>query len=163
FLDALGRTAYTVEFTNGGQSPLVGVSYYRTVTSQYDPAGNLRVLTQPNGAQTSYAYDALHRQTTMNDPDLGGWRYTYDANGNVPSSTDPRTGVVFAGYDGLNRPLWRNTQDSSGGAYVSYSYDSTAGGNKGVGRLTGESFTGGSSSHPLSGSYGFTYDGRGQL
>ncbi len=71
--------------------------------------------------------------------------------------------MVYANYDGLNRQLWRNTSDTASGAYVSYSYDSTAGGNKGIGRLTGGSFSGGTTAHPLSGSYGFTYDARGQL
>src|SRR5262249_48775865 len=44
------------------------------------------------------------------------------------------------------------------GAYDTYSYDSTAGGNAGVGRLTGETFAAGA----LSGSYAYVYDGRGQ-
>ena len=42
---------------------------------------------------------------------------------------------------------------------VSYTY--AASGNKGVGRLTGETFTGGACS-PLSGSYSYTYDSRGR-
>jgi hypothetical protein len=70
-------------------------------------------------------------------------------------------GIVYASYDALDRAVWRNTSNSPTGASVTYSYDSTAGGNQGIGRLTGESFTGGPS-HSLSGSYADTYDGRGQ-
>jgi YD repeat-containing protein len=62
------------------------------------------------------------------------------------------------GYDGLDRPIRRNTSNSQSGAYQTFSYDSTAGGNVGIGRLTSESFTNGS----LSGGSTYTYDGRGR-
>jgi len=68
-------------------------------------------------------------------------------------------GTIYAGYDGLNRQVWRNATNSSIGAYVIYSYDDTTGGNKGVGRRTGETFSGSVGS----GSYTYTYDGRGQV
>ena len=106
-------------------------------------------------------YDALGRATSQNDPDSGTSTATYDPNGNVTQTVDARgsAGTVYAGYDGLNRPLWHNSTNSPTGAWVSYSYDSTANGNNGVGQLTGESFTGSGS---LSGSYAYTYDARGQ-
>src|SRR5581483_2241484 len=165
--DANGKIAYNLAFTGSGQTPLAsGVSWYATTANQYDPTGTLRVITQPTGAQTTYTYDRLGRKTGMADPDLGTWSYTYDANGNLTSSTDPRGsgggGVVYSAYDGLNRQLWRSTASDGSSPYASYTYDSTAGGNFGVGRLTGESFTGGGSGHPLSGSYAYTYDTRGQ-
>ena len=99
----------------------------------------------------------------MNDPDLGSFTYTYDADGNMTESVDPRgsAGTIYAGYDGLDRQLWRNTTNSATGAYVTYSYDSTSGGNDGVGRLTGETFNAGSSFGV--GSYSYTYGARGQV
>ena len=97
----------------------------------------------------------------MSDPDLGSHSFSYDPNGNLVQSVDARgaAGTVFIGYDGLNRPVWHNTQNSASGAYTTFSYDGTAAGNQGVGRLTGETFANGS----LSGSYGFTYDARGRV
>jgi RHS repeat-associated protein len=67
-------------------------------------------------------------------------------------------GTIFMGYDGLDRPIWRNTSNSPTGAYDTYSYDSTANGSAGLGRLTSETFATGS----LSGGYAYSYDGRGQ-
>jgi RHS repeat-associated protein len=96
----------------------------------------------------------------MSDPDRSSESYQYDANGNVIQTTDARgaSGTIYAGYDGLNRQVWRNTSNSPTGAYVTFSYDSTTGGNYGVGRLTGETFSGALGS----GSYSNTYDLRGQ-
>ncbi len=98
-------------------------------------------------------------------PDRGNESYSYDANGNVTQTVDARgaSGTFYAGYDGLNRQMWRNTSDTSSGAYVTYSYDSTTGGNDGVGRLTGESFNGGAGGAALGhGQYSYAYDARGQ-
>jgi RHS repeat-associated protein len=79
-------------------------------------------------------------------------------SGSAPSSG----GIVYAGYDGLDRQLWRNTTNSPTGAYASYSYDQTTGHGSGIGRLTTESFTGGTTAQPLHGSYSYTYDTRGR-
>ncbi len=78
----------------------------------------------------------------------------------MTQTTDARgsSGTIYAGYDGLNRQVWRNTSNSPTDAYTTYSYDSTSGGNQGVGRLTGETFSGALGS----GSYSYTYDARGQ-
>src|SRR5699024_9256956 len=106
--------------------------------------------------------DAAGRQTGLSDPDRGTESYAYDANGNVLQTTDARHASVYAGYDGLNRQRWRNTTNSPTGAYVTYGYDSTSGGNDGIGRLTSESFFSPMDSS-LTGSYSYTYDARGQV
>src|SRR5262249_41832328 len=110
--------------------------------------------------QTTFGYDMAGRKTSMSDPDLGAQTYAYDQDGNLTQSVDARggSGTIFMGYDGLDRPIWRNTTNSPTGAYDTYTYDSTAGGNVGVGRLTSETFSAGT----LSGSYAYVYDGRGQ-
>ncbi len=71
-------------------------------------------------------------------------------------------GVVYAGYDGLNRQFWRNTTNSPTGAYATYTYDQTTGHGAGIGHLTTEGFTGGTTAQPLHGSYSYTYDTRGE-
>jgi YD repeat-containing protein len=153
----LGKTNYTQTYTGISGS----YTLYATTTYTYDAAGNLLSTKSPDGSMTSAVYDGLGHATSKSDPDRGTTTYTYDPNGNITESVDAResVGTVYTGYDGLNRPLWSNSTNSSSGAWVSYSYDSTANGNDGIGRVTSESFTG---TDGLSGSYAYTYDGRGQ-
>ena len=82
----------------------------------------------------------------------------------MTATSDARgsSGTIDAGYDGLNRQLWRNTSNSPTGAYVTYGYDATASAG-GVGRLTSETFANTNAGGSLSGSYAYTYDGRGQV
>src|SRR3981081_4464209 len=100
------------------------------------------------------------RRPGRSDPDRGAESFAYDPDGNVVQSVDARgaAGTVFIGYDGVNRPPWHNPQKSPTRAYYNYQHANTAGGNPGVGRLTGEAFSGRS----LSGSYQYTYDSRGR-
>ncbi|HEY4027422.1 MAG TPA: RHS repeat-associated core domain-containing protein [Candidatus Dormibacteraeota bacterium] len=160
-VDALGRTDYEQRYTGSGTA---SYAVYATTRYTYDFAGNLVQILQPNGStSTSIQYDMAGRKTGMTDPDRGTESYSYDANGNLVQSVDARgaAGTVFIGYDGLDRPLWHNTTNSPSGAYRTFSYDSTAGGNAGVGRLTGETFSG-APANTLSGGYGFVYDARGR-
>jgi RHS repeat-associated protein len=156
-IGGLGKTNYTQSYTGTSGS----YALYATTTYTYDAAENLLSTKSPDGSTTTSVYDDLGHVSSLTDPDSGTTTYTYDPNGNLTKSVDARgsAGTVYTGYDGLNRPLWDNSTNSSTGAWVTYTYDSTVSGNDGVGQLTGETFTG---SGGLSGSYAFTYDGRGQ-
>jgi RHS repeat-associated protein len=159
--DALGRETYAQRYTgnSGGTYAL-----YVTTKYTYDFNGNLTKILHPDGTTTTtFTFDAASRKTGMTDPDRGNETYTYDANGNLTQSVDARgsAGTVYAGYDGLDRMLWRNSSNSPTGAYDTFTYDSTAGGNVGAGRLTSATFVGGPN-NTLSGSYAYTYDQRGQ-
>ncbi len=160
YSDAWGRLSYSQRYTgnSGGTYAL-----YATTKTKYDANGKPILITHPDGTTTTaFTFDNAGFQLNLTDPDRGGETYSYDQNGNVTQTVDARgaSGTVYAGYDGLNRQLWRNSTNGPTGAYVTYSYDSTAGGNKGVGRLTGETFNAGASLG--SGSYSYTYDARGQ-
>ncbi len=159
--DGFGRTIY--DQRDSGNSPGT-YAVYGTVKNTYDYNGSLTQVLHPNGSSTTtYSYDAAGRLTAMSDPDRGSETYSYDANGNHTQMQDARGQNTYVGYDGLNRPLWHNTANSATNAYATWSYDSTAGGNNGVGRLTGETFNGGPGSSNLgAGSYSYTYDTRGQ-
>jgi RHS repeat-associated protein len=157
-LDGLGRKAYVQRYTGNSGSTY---ALYATAKYTYDFVGNLVKIVQPDGSTTTtFGYDMAGRKASISDPDLGQQTYTYDQDGNLTESVDARggSGTIFMGYDGLDRPIWRNTSNSPTGAYDTYSYDSTAGGNVGIGRLTGETFATGS----LSGGETYTYDPRGQ-
>jgi RHS repeat-associated protein len=103
-------------------------STIRTITSEFDSAGNLLRTADPD-AVLSYTYDGLNRMTTAttNYPGTNVAPFTlfyaYDSNGNVTSVTD-NTGVVVAStYDNRNR---LDTRTWSGGgidaASVKYTY-----------------------------------------
>jgi RHS repeat-associated protein len=160
-IDALGRKNYNQRYTGNSTATY---AVYATTKYTYDYDGNLTRILHPDGTTTtSFAYDLAGRKTGMTDPDIGTTSYSYDADGNVTQSVDARgaAGTVYVGYDGLDRAIWRNTTNSPSGAYEAFTYDSTASGNQGVGRLTGETFTGGPN-NTLSGSYSYVYDIRGQ-
>ncbi len=157
--DSWGRLTYSQSYT-GNTTATYAV--YGTTKSKYNANGNVVKITHPDGATTTtFTYNAVGRKTGMTDADRASETYTYDQNGNLTKTVDARgaAGTIFAAYDGLNRLKWRNTTNSATGAYVTRTYDSITGGNKGIGRLTSETFSGGSDS----GSYSFTYDARGQV
>src|SRR5262249_41734156 len=104
----------------------------RTTTTLYDAVGNVLSVSRPKEADlldnkgqltnnplhvtTTFAYDALNRQTAMTEAVTTALKRTtatsYDANGNVLSVTKPLTydnasnqafAVTSYGYDLLNR------------------------------------------------------------
>jgi RHS repeat-associated protein len=162
YTDALGRVAYQLRTTGANQQPAgTGINPYALTSYTYDANGNRRTITDAGGHTLSFTYDALGRQTGMSDPDRGSETYTYDPNGNQTQTVDARgaSGTVYLGYDGLNRALYRNTTIGPTGAYVTNSYDSTAGGNQGKGRRTGQTFSGTLGS----GTHSYVFDARGEL
>jgi RHS repeat-associated protein len=159
--DALGRTQYVQRYTGNSSSTY---ALYATAKYTYDFVGELTQILQPDGStKTTYQYDMAGRKTATTDADLGSQTYTYDQDGNLTESVDARgaSGTVFTGYDGLDRPIWKNTTNSPTGAFGTYAFDSTAGGNVGVGRLTSETFAE-APGNGLTGTYAYVYDARGR-
>jgi RHS repeat-associated protein len=160
-IDSFGRTDFEQRYTGNSGS---NYALYATSKYTYDYAGDLTQILEPDGtSKIIYGYDMAGRKTRMTDPDRGSETYGYDQDGNLTQSTDARgaAGTVYAGFDGIDRPSWRNTSNGLSGAYDTYSYDSTANGNVGIGRLTGETFSG-APNNSLTGIYTFTYDVRGE-
>jgi YD repeat-containing protein len=89
----------------------------------------------------------------------GSYAPVYDARGQETSRS------LTVGSQGCpvqsSFELWRNSTNSPTGAFAISSYDSTASGNQGIGRLTSETFSGGPN-NSLTGSYAHVYDARGQ-
>jgi RHS repeat-associated protein len=162
YADGLGSAAYEQSYTG---TTTATYSLYATTSYGYDANGNLVETVRPDSKTIIATYDQAGRQLTLNDPDRGNETYIYDANGNVTQTIDARgsSGTIYAGYDGLNREIWRNTANSASGAYLTYSYDSTASGNFGVGRMTSETFSNSNVGGSLSGSYSTLYSARGQV
>ncbi len=171
--DAWGRAIYDQAYTGGSAG---SYALYTTTKTTYDTAGRVISVLEPDGVATAtYSYDTAGRLLASNDPDRGYEYYCYDANGNQTLHADARSsggtycsptnnaGTTYIGYDQLNRPIWRSTTNNQTRAYATWAYDSTTGGNLGIGRLTSESFLGGAGGTALGhGQYTYTYDARGQ-
>jgi RHS repeat-associated protein len=73
-----------------------------------DPRGNLSGA-NPNDFKTSFAYDALNRQTTVTLPPVDGQTHTlkteYDAAGNVVATIDQLQRRTEYQFDGANRQI----------------------------------------------------------
>ncbi|QJP07787.1 RHS repeat protein [Pseudomonas multiresinivorans] len=120
----------------------------------YDTQGNLTQVIDPRSVTTRYEYDGLGNQTKLISPDSGTSTFEYDAAGNVTKQTDARGVVVTFSYDALNRLIARH-YPATPALDATYSYDATANGNFGIGRLT--------AIQDGSGTLAYRYDARGNL
>ncbi len=138
--DALNRLAQNTD-------PLNGVTTY-----EYDGQDNLTRVQDPRGVITQYQYDGLGNLTKQISPDTGTSTFEHDAAGNVTKKTDARGVVTTYTYDALNR-VTAKRYPTNPELDVTYAYDMTAEGNKGIGRMT--------ALMDSSGLIGFMYDERG--
>jgi RHS repeat-associated protein len=136
---------------------LAGAPGGQAVTSYtYDVQDSLASVTDPNGNTTRYQYDDFRRLARQDSPVTGSTAYQYDPAGNLIASTDARGAVTTRTYDAANRTLSATSQLAGTPAEtVTYTYDASAAGNYGKGRLA-------SMTDP-SGSTAYTYERRGLL
>jgi RHS repeat-associated protein len=132
FYDAFQRLVKVEELNASHQ-------LYAATEYSYDVLGNLVEVVDNDDNTTSMTYDWLSRKTEMSDPDMGTWSYGYDYNGNLTSQTDALNRTITLSYDGINRLTGKTYPQGSGMTNVTYSYDSTTGGNYGKGLRTGMS------------------------
>ena len=118
----------------------------------YDGLDNVTSVTDPRLHATTYTVNGFGFVTSVVSPDTGTTTYTYDLAGNVLSRKDARAIVTNYTYDALDRPLTRS-YPSAPAENVTFGYDSTLNGNKGIGRLT--------SLTDAAGTATFTYDAYG--
>jgi RHS repeat-associated protein len=120
-VDAKGRT---VKVWNADNAPTFNPSTSTfdlnstTASIEYklDGFGRMRETLLRGQTQTITAtYDALGRQTSLDDPDKGGWTYINNALGQVVSQTDAKGNVTTATFDRLARPLTRITAEAASG------------------------------------------------
>jgi len=131
--DLLNRLTKTID-PNGGETAFT-----------YDKMKNIDRVTDPENKQTQYTYNSFGETIKIVSPDTGTTTFIYDTAGNLLKRTDARGVVVTFTYDALNRPLTQSYSDTS--ENIVYSYDDTASGNKGVGRLTSVTDQTGSTSY----------------
>ena len=121
--DSLNRVKQVTDALNG------------VTKTGYDLRDNITSATDPRLHVTTYAVNGFGFVTSTVSPDRGTTSFTYDLAGNVKSRTDARKIVTNYTYDALDRPLTR-AFPSATTDNVTFGYDSTTGGNYGVGRLT---------------------------
>ena len=165
-VDAFGRLVTTRQYSGAyakdPPAPGWNDAAYATATYTYNVRDQLETVIGPDGAVTDPTYNLLGQKTQMIDPDLGTWTYAYDAAGNLVRQTDARGQTICFFYDGLNRLTGKTYQITTAcptsqppTTAVSYTYDSTADGNKGVARRTGMI--------DQSGNTSWVYDARGRV
>jgi RHS repeat-associated protein/uncharacterized repeat protein (TIGR01451 family) len=135
--DSFGRLVQVQEYTGTSSYTL-----YATTNYGYDERDLITSVTDAAYNSTSISYDAFGRKTSMTDPDMGAWGYQYDVFGNMHIQTDARGCTVTVAYDAINRPTGKTYAGAGACAStpaVTYSYDSTTGGNQGIGHRTGMS------------------------
>lgn len=128
--------------------------YLSDVLFSYDSRDRIETVTDQRGLITTYTYDVFDNLVSQDSPDTGVTTFDYDNAGNRIQQTDARGVIANYSYDDLNR-LTSVSYPASPTENVTYTYDSAAGGNYGVGRLTGIT--------DESGQTGLVYDHRGNL
>ncbi len=109
---------------------------------KHDSQGRIEEVTDQRGLVTRYQYDAYGNVVQQESPDTGITTFSYDNANNLISRTDANNNTANYTYDALNR-LLSESYPSSPENNITYSYDNTAGGNKGIGHLTSISSTSG--------------------
>ncbi|MFA6445372.1 MAG: RHS repeat-associated core domain-containing protein, partial [Sterolibacterium sp.] len=136
------------------------------LTYEYDASGNMALMRDANGSETSFIYDARNRLAEKRYADGKTWQFTHDAAGNLKSRKDAVNRTTNYQYNNFSRVS--NIAYPNDPA-VSFAYDN-------AGRLTGMTDATGTSTwtsdawnrttastQPLTGrSLTFTYNARGQ-
>ncbi|WP_348637297.1 RHS repeat-associated core domain-containing protein [Caulobacter sp. NIBR1757] len=176
-LQSIGAGSQTTAFAYDKLSNLTQITDARgkIYGSSFDPLNRLITTTNPDsqtneqtfngqddltafedgrGLVTSRKVDGFGRTIQETSPDRGTLTYWYDNRDNVTKIVDGDGVETVFTYDDADRRLSASFTGASG-ENVTYGYDSTSGGNKGVGRLTSVDDEPGSSA--------FTYDAQGRL
>jgi RHS repeat-associated protein len=140
--DALDRLVSTTNAING------------VTTTTYNALDQVTAVSDQRALTTGYVSNGFGFAIQTSSPDTGITVRQVDPAGNVTQSTDARGVVVNMTYDALGRMLTR-TYPSSPAENVSFTYDSTSAGNRGIGRQTGMT--------DETGSTAWKYDHRGNL
>lgn len=120
----------------------------------YDADDRIKTVSDQRGFTTTYNYNTYDDLTSLISPDTGTTTYQYDNAGNMTQRTDARGVVTTYTYDAINR-VTAVVYPAHTAENVTYTYDSTSGGNKGKGRLTSYSNDGGATT--------IKYDERGNI
>ncbi|MDD2273238.1 MAG: DUF6531 domain-containing protein [Desulfuromonadaceae bacterium] len=123
---ASGTTDESVTtYTYGRYKELVTTTSYGAITTyEYDDAGNLNRITDPNDNITTMTYDGAGNLTSRTVPLIGTTTYAgHDWKGNPKAITDPNQTVTTNTYDTAGRILTTTTDNAA----TTYTYVTTGG------------------------------------
>ena len=123
-------------------------------TIAYNGKDEVAGITDGRSLATTYVRDGFGDIIQRTSPDSGTDVFWYDANGNVIKKVDARGVETDFTFDAASRVLTQSFPAASA-ENITFVYDATAGGNKGIGRLT--------SVTDQSGSTAFVYDALGRI
>jgi RHS repeat-associated protein len=106
-----------------------------TAAPTYNNLDFITAQTDFLGYSTSYTRDAFGNAIARTSPDSGSWSFTFDEDNNLTGITDARSVATTNTFDAVDRLTGVSITGYSGEA-ESFTYDSTSGGNVGIGRLT---------------------------
>ena len=101
-----------------------------------DGQGEVTAYSDARGLTTTYVRNGFGEIIQESGPDIGTTVIARDERGLPTKITDPRGVVTLLAYDAAGR-LVQEAYPANPAENVTYSYDDTTNGNKGIGRLTG--------------------------
>ncbi len=125
-----------------------------TIQLAYGANDNLTSQKDGRNLQTTRVVDGFGRTIQEVSPDRGTRTYSYDLADHLTQIIDGDSQETDYAYDSAGR-LTGSSYVGHLAETITYSYDATAGGNKGVGRLTGAT--------EESGTTALTYDAQGRV
>ncbi len=174
-IGSASTTATTVAYDNLGNPTSTVDGRSKTWSGSFDQLNRLTTATNPENQSVTYGYDSLDNLVDHKDarnlettrvvdgfgdvigetsPDRGTLTYWYDNNGNMTKRIDGDGVETDFTYDAAGRPT-TEAFPASTAENITFTYDATASGNNGVGRLTSVS--------EQSGSSAFNFDARGRM
>jgi RHS repeat-associated protein len=123
--DGAGRVTTEIHWQSEANSSGTGVeapagyNQYAQAFNQYDPLGNLLIKTDPRGAVTTNAYDAICRLVQTSHVDVNGTTmlstegFSYEPGGQVQSHTNALGGVTTTYYTTTGKPEYQINADGS--------------------------------------------------
>ncbi|MEM9387142.1 MAG: RHS repeat-associated core domain-containing protein [Pseudomonadota bacterium] len=122
-LDALGRIRSVTD-----PDPYTGLlSTSGTTHYEYTAFSELQRITDPLGNVTSFTYDGLGHNRTLDDPNSGLWSFDYNVFGQLTHQTSPKAHVAIFDYDDVGRLISRDYPDF----WTQWRYDSAQGAGRG--------------------------------
>lgn len=94
---------YDVEWQKTKDIKGAGSSQEAVTQYQYDAAGNVTIMIDPNGNDWEYGYDARDRKIFAAAPLADTTEWVYDAVGNVLQTIRPDGGITENSYDKMDR------------------------------------------------------------